>query len=71
MPKISNKKFVPVNKSEAKDHIFRTVEHNTELKKHAKDKDSKNASPINFEKGLSDPFFASKLDSMGNSKISF
>jgi hypothetical protein len=69
MPKISNKKFVPVNKSEAKEHIFRTVQHDTEQEKYGKD--SKNNSPTNFEKGLSDPFFASKLDSMGNSKISF
>lgn len=69
MPKILNKKFVPVNRSEAKEHIFRTNQHDHEGERFCKD--SKTSSPVNFEKGLSDPFFASKLDSMGNSKISF
>ena len=73
MPKISNKKFVPVNRSEAKEHIFRTVKHDHEGDATISKEKTKSitASPRNFEKGLSDPFFASKLDSMGNSKISY
>jgi hypothetical protein len=73
MPKIANKKFVPVNKSEAKEHIFRSIKHDHETREYSKEKKVKQPSavnsPSNFEKKLSDPFFASKLDKM--SKISY
>ena len=31
MPKIQNKKFVPVNRSQAKDQVYRTLDHSYEF----------------------------------------
>jgi hypothetical protein len=54
MPKIANKKFVPVNKSEAKEHIFRSIQHDHETREYSKEKKVKQPSavnsPSNFEK---------------------
>ena len=78
MPKIQNKKFIPVNKTEAKNDIFKTVEHNYEFTENLMSKErSRGKTTISgavksqqeFQKGLSDPFFASRLDKMG--KLSF
>lgn len=83
MPRITNNRFVPVNKTEAKGTIFRTVLHDTEidgpmLKNSHTKLPEKSASPRDLPaankqmlSGLSDPLFASKLDRMENfSKVS-
>jgi hypothetical protein len=41
MPYISNSKFVPVNKSAAKEQIFRTIQHDHEIENSAFLKDTK------------------------------
>lgn len=82
MPYITNPKFIPVNKSSAKDQIFRTVNHDHEIEDFkVKDKYSqilnsnvmespKSRTPNNFEKALADPLFASKLDKMSKNNLS-
>ena len=82
MPYITNPKFIPVNKSSAKDQIYRTVIHDTEIEDFkVKDKynqilnsnvmeSPKSRTPNNFEKALADPLFASKLDKMSKNNLS-
>jgi len=41
MPHISNNKFVPVNKSAAKEQIYRTIQHDHEIEKSSCLKDTK------------------------------
>jgi hypothetical protein len=78
MPKIQNKKFMPVNKSQAKEDVYRTLDHSYEFAENLEGKENNRTrhnnslafkSLTNFEKGLSDPFFASRLDKMG--KLSY
>jgi len=75
MPRIDNHRFMPPNKNEAKDTIFRAALHDTEIddKMLRRDNLIKAAkmvmSPKDDDKskiisGLSDPLFASKLDRM-------
>ena len=67
MPKIANKKFMPVNRSQAKEQIFRTIQHEPEntLPQCSKDPLTTINANGHFDK-LNDPFFASKLDKKMN-----
>ena len=70
MPKISNNKFIPVNKSEAKGQIYRKTIHDTEVDDYIK-REYESGENFQLKKDLSDPFFAQKLDEREHGRDSF